>query len=82
VLERIRVPRPAGGRPRTRPERVLGDKAYSSRANRAHLRERHIRATIAELADQARNRKKRGSAGGSKPRSTSNDTPSNAASTA
>jgi transposase len=67
VLERIRVPRPAGGRPRTRPERVLGDKAYSSRANRAHLRERHIRATIAELADQARNRKKRGSAGGRPP---------------
>src|SRR5947207_4346026 len=35
VLERIRVPRPDGGRPRTRPDRVLGDKAYSSKGNRA-----------------------------------------------
>jgi len=34
VLERIRVPRVGTGRPRTRPDRVLGDKAYSSRANR------------------------------------------------
>jgi transposase len=40
VLERIRVPRPGGGRPRTRPDRVLADKAYSSRANRAELRRR------------------------------------------
>ena len=28
VLEKISVPRPHGGRPRTRPDRVLGDKAY------------------------------------------------------
>ncbi|RGC65245.1 Transposase DDE domain protein [Micromonospora sp. MW-13] len=34
VLARIRVPRPDGGRPRTRPDRVLADKAYSSRGNR------------------------------------------------
>jgi hypothetical protein len=33
VLERIRVPRAGPGRPRTRPGRVLGDKAYGSRAN-------------------------------------------------
>ncbi|CAL9629865.1 hypothetical protein SUDANB70_06077 (plasmid) [Streptomyces sp. enrichment culture] len=31
VLDRIRVPRPRGGRPRTRPDHVSGDKAYSSR---------------------------------------------------
>ena len=42
VLEGIRVPRPGGGRPRTRPDRVLGDKAYSSRANRAYLRHRAL----------------------------------------
>lgn len=30
VLEEIRVPRQAGGRPRTRPDHVGGDKAYSS----------------------------------------------------
>jgi hypothetical protein len=40
VLGRIRVPRPGPGRPRTRPDRVLGDKAYGSRANRAYLRRR------------------------------------------
>ena len=67
VLEGIRVPRPGGGRPRTRPDRVLGDKAYSSRANRAYLRRRAIRCTIPEPADQARNRKNRGSAGGRPP---------------
>ena len=38
VLWRIRVPRPGRGRPRTRPGRVLADKAYGSRANRAYLR--------------------------------------------
>jgi transposase len=32
VLGRIRVPRPGRGRPRTRPGRVLADKAYGSRA--------------------------------------------------
>src|SRR5919205_865384 len=43
VLNRIRVPRRSGpGRPRSRPDRVLGDKAYSSRANRIHLRRRGI----------------------------------------
>lgn len=67
VLERIRVPRPGRGRPRNRPDRVLGDKAYSSRANRAHLRARGIRATIAEPADQIRNRRNRGAEGGRPP---------------
>jgi hypothetical protein len=43
VLERIRVPRLDAGRPRTRPDRVLGDKAYSSKGNRAYLRRRRIR---------------------------------------
>jgi hypothetical protein len=35
VLGRIRVPRGGVGRPRSRPDMVLADKAYSSRANRA-----------------------------------------------
>jgi hypothetical protein len=39
VLEDIRVPRAGKGRPRTRPDRVLADKGYPSRANRAWLRE-------------------------------------------
>lgn len=67
VLEAIRVPRTAGGRPRVRPLRVRGDKAYSSRANRAYLRRRGIRCTIPEPADQIRNRRRRGSTGGRPP---------------
>jgi hypothetical protein len=64
VLDAIRVPRPAGGRPRTRPDHVLADKAYSSRANRAWLRAHGIRATIPVPADQAGHRSRRGSRGG------------------
>jgi transposase len=68
VLGRIRVPRRSGpGRPRTRPVRVLGDKAYSARANRAHLRRRGIPATIPVKADQQAHRQKKGSAGGRPP---------------
>jgi transposase len=67
VLERIRVPRPGGGHPRTRPGRVLADKAYGSRANRAYLRRRGIHCTIPEKADQIRNRKKKGRCGGRPP---------------
>jgi transposase len=67
VLEGIRVPRPAAGRPRTRPDRVLADKAYSSKANRAYLRRRHIKATIPVKDDQAAHRRKRGSTGGRPP---------------
>ncbi|GAB7031655.1 hypothetical protein JCM4914_31160 [Streptomyces platensis subsp. malvinus] len=52
------------GRPRTRPGAVAGDKAYSSRGNRAHLRKRRIKAVIPEKKDQAANRKKKGSGGG------------------
>ncbi len=43
VMARLRVPR-RRGRPRTRPDVVLGDKAYSSRAIREHPRKRGIRA--------------------------------------
>lgn len=67
VLERISVPRIGPGRPRTRPDRVLGDKAYGSRANRAYLRRRGIRCTIPEKTDQIRNRKNRGRRGGRPP---------------
>ena len=60
VLARIRVPRTGRGRPHTRPDRVLADKAYASQANRAHLRRRGIDGTIPIKADQAANRRKRG----------------------
>jgi transposase len=67
VLEKIRLPRPHGGRPRTRPDRVLADKACGSRASRAWLRARKIACTIPEKADQIANRKKKGSSGGRRP---------------
>lgn len=52
VLGSIAVPRSGGGRPRTRPDRVLADKGYPSKANRAWLREHGIAATIPERDDQ------------------------------
>ncbi|WP_411138034.1 IS5 family transposase [Streptomyces sp. C10] len=67
VLERVWVPRPGPGRPRTRPRRVRADKAYASRGNRAYLRRRGIRCTIPDKADQAHNRTMRGSRGGRPP---------------
>ena len=67
VLGGIRVPRLGVGRPRTRPDRVLADKAYSARANRALLRCRGIRATIPEKDDQAAHRRASGSKGGRPP---------------
>lgn len=68
VLGRVQVPQLGAGRPRTRPRRVRADKAYASRKNRAYLRRRGIRCTIPDKADQARNRKKRGSRGGRPPK--------------
>lgn len=85
VMARLRVPR-RRGRPRTRPDVVLADKAYSSRAIREHLRKRGIRAVIPVPADQRGHRLRRGSRGGRPPafdrEHTSSATPSNAASTA
>jgi transposase len=63
----IRIRRRGRGRPRTRPGRVLGDKAFSSRGIRSHLRRRRIKATIPEPADQIKNRLRRGSRGGRPP---------------
>lgn len=68
VLARIRVPRRSGsGRPRTRPDRVLAARAYSSRGNRAYLRRRGVPATIPNKADQLAHRRAKGSAGGRPP---------------
>ncbi|WP_413777870.1 IS5 family transposase [Streptomyces sp. AM2-3-1] len=67
VMDRIRVPRISGGRPRTRPGHVLADRAYSSRQIRSYLRKRGIAHTIPEKRDQAGHRLRRGSAGGRPP---------------
>lgn len=63
LLDQVRVPGPVG-RPRTRPDAVAADKAYSSKANRAYLRRRAITAVIPEKTDQQANRKKKGRSGG------------------
>ncbi|MEW2050814.1 IS5 family transposase [Streptomyces sp. NPDC005476] len=67
VMAGIRVPRGGPGRPRTRPDVVLADRAYSSRAIRGHLRRRGIRAVIPQPADQVGHRLRRGRAGGRPP---------------
>jgi transposase len=67
VLATIRIARPGAGRPRSRPDRVLADKAYSARSNREYLRRRGIPATIPIKDDQAAHRRNKGSAGGRPP---------------
>ena len=67
LLDRLAIARRGPGRPRTRPGRLLADKAYPSSAIRACLRRRRIRATIPEPADQTRNRLRRGRRGGRPP---------------
>jgi transposase len=54
LLERGAVTRPRRGRPRRRPERVVGDKAYSNRRLRRWLRRRGIRGTIPRKRDERR----------------------------
>jgi transposase len=67
-VDQVRVVRPGGrGRPRTRVAHLVGDKAYSSQANRTALRARHIPHTIPERDDQKANRARRGARGGRPP---------------
>lgn len=58
TLEQIRVPS-GRGRPRTRPDRVLADKQYPSKANRAWLRQHGIATTILERDDRIAHRRNR-----------------------
>jgi transposase len=67
LMRRLRIARHGPGRPRTRPGRLLGDKAFSNRAIRAYLRRRRITATIPEPADQITHRANRGGKGGRPP---------------
>ncbi len=48
------VKRPGAGRPKRRPRRLVGDKAYSSRAIRPYLRRRGIRTTIPRTVTERR----------------------------
>ncbi|WP_212823263.1 transposase [Catellatospora sp. TT07R-123] len=67
LMAAIHGPRIGPGRPRVRPDHVIADKAYSSRANRALLRSRDITTVIPEPNDQIANRKRRGRTGGRPP---------------
>jgi putative transposase len=67
LLSHLAVKRLGPGRPCTRPDALIGDKAYSSRAIRTELRPRRVRAVIPQPSDQVAHRQRRGSAGGRPP---------------
>lgn len=64
VLADIRVPRLGAGRPRTRPDAVIADKAYSAGTYRRALHARGIKVVIPEKSDEIAARKRRGHRGG------------------
>lgn len=64
LFEAVQVRQAGSGQIRTRPVRGMADKAYSSKANRAYLRDRGIQCVIPEKEDRKANRKRKGSAGG------------------
>ncbi len=67
VMADLRIERLGRGRPRTRPDAVLADKAYSTAKIRAHLRRRGITAIIPVPSNQAAGRLTKGSKGGRPP---------------
>jgi putative transposase len=68
LLDQLSIDRVGPGRPRTRPDHLLADKAYSSAAHRAMLRRRGIAHTIPERDDQKAKRARRGTRGGRPPK--------------
>ena len=67
LLDQVAVRGDGPGRPRTRPDRVIADKAYSHPSTRAVLRRRRVRHTIPERSDQRERRTAKGSKGGRPP---------------
>ena len=67
LLEQIRVPRTGPGRPRSRPDKVIADKAYSHPSTREAMRDKSIRFISPERSDQQARRAAKGSAGGRPP---------------
>jgi transposase len=67
LLDAIRVPRPALGRPRKRPAHLIADRGYSYPTCRRLLRRRRIAHTIPERSDQQAARARRGARGGRPP---------------
>jgi transposase len=54
LMEQGEVKRPGQGRPRLRPQRVAGDKAYTGRPIRLYLRRRGIGAVIPRRSNESR----------------------------
>ena len=54
LLEQGAVRRSGRGRPRVRPKRIVGDKAYTGRRYRAYCRRRGIRQTIPHQQQERR----------------------------
>lgn len=54
LMEQGEVKRGGQGRPRVRPQRVAGDKAYTGRRIRSYLRRRGIGAVIPRLSNEPR----------------------------
>jgi len=67
VMADLRVPRLGAGRPRTRPDAVVADRAYTSGVNRRMLAARGIKAVIPQKSSEIRARQRRGTAGGRPP---------------
>ena len=66
-MANIWIRRSGPGRPRTRPGRILADKAYCSREIRTECRRRGIRATIPDKDNIIADRQAKGSRGGRPP---------------
>lgn len=60
LLDQIKLARLGRGRPRSKPEAVLADKAYSHPSTRAGMRARRIRFTSPERCDQKAHRASKG----------------------
>jgi len=67
VLADIRVPRVGPGRPRTRPDIVIADRAYTNGVNRRMLTRRGIKTVIPQKTTEIAARQRKGAAGGRPP---------------
>jgi transposase len=68
LMADVSIIRRSGARARTRPDRVLADKAYSTAKIRNSLRRRGIKATIPQPVNQLKARIAKGSQGGRPPK--------------
>lgn len=67
LLDQVHVRRDGPGRPRSRPDRVIADRAYSCPSTRRALRARGVSFTSPEKRDHAAQRRAKGRSGGRPP---------------